>query len=106
MAIYNTTDAAFAAEIKQEGITLVNFWAPWCGPCRAFAPILEEFDQQHNVAVKIVKVNVDENPETASKFRIMSIPTTILFKNGEPVQKLNGIVSLDSLQQVLAGLAP
>ncbi|GLH64718.1 MULTISPECIES: thioredoxin [Bacillaceae] len=100
MAIVNATDQTFAAETK-EGLTLVDFWAPWCGPCRMVAPVLEEVDQVMGDKVKIVKVNVDENPETASKFGVMSIPTLLVFKNGELVDKTIGYQPKEALVQLL-----
>jgi thioredoxin 1 len=100
MAIVSATDQTFAAETK-EGVTLVDFWAPWCGPCRMIAPVLEELDQEMGDKVKIVKVNVDENPETASKFGVMSIPTLLVFKNGELVDKTVGYQPKEALAQLL-----
>lgn len=100
MAIVNTTDQTFAAETK-EGLTLVDFWAPWCGPCRMVAPVLEEVDKEMGDKVKIVKVNVDENQETASKFGVMSIPTLLVFKNGELVDKTIGYQPKEALIQLL-----
>ncbi|WGU96504.1 thioredoxin [Paenibacillus dendritiformis] len=97
MTIYNVTDATFHKEL-QAGLTLVNFWAPWCGPCRMFAPILEAYDAIGNDDVKLLKVNVDENAETAAHFGIMGIPATILFKNGEAVDKKVGVMSLEGLK--------
>jgi thioredoxin 1 len=100
MAIVNATDQTFAAETKN-GVTLVDFWAPWCGPCRMIAPVLEELDQEIGDKVKIVKVNVDENQETASKFGVMSIPTLLVFKNGELVDKTIGYQPKEALVQLL-----
>lgn len=100
MAIVSATDQTFAAETK-DGVTLVDFWAPWCGPCRMIAPVLEEVDQEMGDKVKIVKVNVDENPETASKFGVMSIPTLLVFKNGELVDKTIGYQPKEALVQLL-----
>ncbi|GKS15107.1 thioredoxin [Paenibacillus chitinolyticus] len=99
MAIYNATDASFKNDLQKEGLTLVNFWATWCGPCRMFAPIIEAYDAEGINAAKIVKVNVDECPETASEFGIMSIPTTILLKNGQPVDKKVGPMSQTQLKK-------
>ncbi|WP_019422199.1 thioredoxin [Paenibacillus sp. OSY-SE] len=102
MTIYKVTDASFKNELQSEGLTIVNFWAPWCGPCRMFAPILEAYDAEGNNDAKILKVNVDENTETAASFRIMSIPATILFKSGEAVDKKVGLMSLEGLKQFIS----
>lgn len=102
MAIYHTTDVSFKDDLQSEGLTLVNFWATWCSPCRMFAPIIEAYDAEGINAAKIVKVDVDECPETASRFQIMSIPSTILFKNGQPVDKVVGIMSQAQLKQFVA----
>ena len=79
------TDSNFDQTIS-EGLTLVDFWAPWCGPCRAVAPIVEQLASEYEGKVTIAKVNVDDNQQTAMKFRVMSIPTMILFKDGQPVE--------------------
>lgn len=96
MAIVNTTDQNFKADVS-DGTVLVDFWAPWCGPCKAIAPILEEVDQEMDGKVKIVKVNVDENPQTASEHGIMSIPTLMVFKDGEVADKLVGLQPKETL---------
>jgi thioredoxin 1 len=83
------TDATFDDEIAA-GSTIVDFWAPWCGPCRMVGPVIDEIAQEHGDKVTIGKVNVDENPATAQKYGIMSIPTIILFKDGEPSKKVIG----------------
>ncbi|MGN7308843.1 thioredoxin, partial [Bacillus subtilis] len=93
MAIVNVSDQSFNAEVEGEGTVLVDFWAPWCGPCKMLAPILEELSTEVGDAVKIAKVNVDENPESASRFGVMSIPTLIFFKDGQPVDKVVGLNS-------------
>ncbi|WP_127579376.1 thioredoxin [Paenibacillus koleovorans] len=97
MAILNTNDEGFNAAI-QDGVVLVDFWAPWCGPCKMIAPILEQLDEKLEGAVTIAKVNVDDNPYTAGKFGIMSIPTLMLFKDGEPVETLVGLRPLAHLE--------
>ncbi len=88
-AVKHLTDSEFTAATAQ-GTTLVDFWAPWCGPCRMIAPILDELSNELEGQVNIAKMNVDENPEVASKFGIQSIPTMILMKDGKPIGKLVG----------------
>jgi thioredoxin 1 len=83
------TDATFDGEIA-DGPVIVDFWAPWCGPCRMVGPVIEEIAHEHGDKVTVGKVNVDENPSVAQKFGIMSIPTIILFKDGEPAKKVIG----------------
>jgi thioredoxin 1 len=79
------SDATFDTEISS-GLTLVDFWAPWCGPCRAVAPIVEAIAGEYEGQIKVAKLNVDDNQQAAMKFRVMSIPTMILFKDGQPVE--------------------
>ena len=80
---------------------LVDFWAPWCGPCRIIAPILEELNEESE-NLRVVKLNVDENQATAAKYEVMSIPTLILFKNGEPAHKIIGAMPKNRLEAELA----
>ncbi|MFL5981575.1 MAG: thioredoxin [Gaiellaceae bacterium] len=95
------TDNNFAAEVLEAGQpVLVDFWAPWCGPCRIIAPHLEELDNERD-DLTVVKMNVDENPETAAKYGIMSIPTLILFKNGQVAKQVVGALPKARLQAEL-----
>lgn len=100
MAITHATDQTFATETN-DGVVLVDFWAPWCGPCKMIAPVLEDLDADMGDKVKIVKVDVDENQETAGKFGVMSIPTLLVLKNGEVVDKAVGYQPKEALAEVL-----
>jgi len=97
MAIVNVTDKDFSQVVEQSGSVLVDFWAPWCGPCKMIAPVLEEIDSEIGDKLKITKLNVDENPETASRFGVMSIPTLLVFKDGQVVDKIVGFQPKDAL---------
>lgn len=83
------TDSNFQSETAQ-GLTLVDFWAPWCAPCRIIAPVVEELASQYEGRVKVGKLNVDDNPGISGQYRVMSIPTLILFKDGQPVEGMVG----------------
>lgn len=92
----------FNQEVEKSKIpVLVDFWAPWCGPCRAVAPTLEQLAAKYDGKIKIGKLNVDEEPALASKFRVMSIPTLILFKDGVIVQQVIGLRSLQELENII-----
>ena len=91
--VLHITDKSFDLEVLRSDVpVLVDFWATWCAPCRAIAPIVEEMAEAYSGKVKIVKVNVDENPSTPGKYGVRGIPTLILFKNGEVVDQVVGAV--------------
>ncbi len=87
-----------------KGVTLIDFWAPWCGPCRMQGPIIDELSEELKGKANIGKVNVDNEPELASQFGVMSIPTLILFKDGQPVDKMVGLQSKAVLQNKIQSL--
>jgi thioredoxin 1 len=100
MGVNKVSDATFELEVlKSNEPVVVDFWAEWCGPCKMIAPALEEIAGTLNGKVKIVKLNVDENPATASKYGIMSIPTLMLFKNGELASRQIGAAPKAKLEQ-------
>lgn len=100
--VQHITDSQFQATVAQ-GVTLVDFWAPWCGPCRMIAPVLEELASELNGKAKIVKINIDENPDVAGQFGIMSIPTLLLFKDGQKVDQKVGSLPKPQLKSFIEG---
>ncbi|HHU6750711.1 TPA: thioredoxin [Staphylococcus pseudintermedius] len=100
MAIIEVKDSNFDEQI-QSGVKLVDFWASWCGPCKMIAPVLEDLASDYEGKADILKLDVDQNQATAAKFEVMSIPTLIVFKDGQPVDKVVGFQPKENLAQVL-----
>jgi thioredoxin 1 len=89
--VTEVTDTNFQAEVLESAVpVLVDFWAPWCGPCRMVAPVVEEIAKERGEAIKVVKLNIDENNETAIKYNVMSIPTLMVFSGGEVAKTVIG----------------
>lgn len=100
MAIVDVTDKNFSEETA-EGLVLADFWAPWCGPCKMIAPVLEELDGEMGDKVKIVKLDVDDNQETAGQYGVMSIPTLLLMKDGDVVDQVVGFQPKEALEELI-----
>ncbi|MDY6854906.1 MAG: thioredoxin [Thermodesulfobacteriota bacterium] len=100
--LLHLTDDTFSEEIlNSDEPAMVDFWAPWCGPCKAVGPIVEELAAEYFEKVKIAKINVDENQKTAAQYSVRSIPTLIMFKGGESVDQIVGLVSKAKLEEMI-----
>lgn len=100
MSVNQISDATFQSETSS-GTVLVDFWAPWCGPCKMIAPILDELSAEVGDKAKIVKINVDDNPESATRYNVMSIPTLLVFKDGQVVDQLVGVQPKEKLKAII-----
>ena len=99
MALKQVTDASFVDDVlNQKGVVVVDFWAPWCGPCRMQGPVVEKLAEG---GYSVAKVNIDEQPELAEQYRVMSIPTLIVFKNGKVEDQMVGVQSYQTLEKAL-----
>lgn len=100
--VVSVTKTNFEQEVLQaEGTVLVDFWASWCAPCRMLAPVVEKVAEDHT-EIKVCKINVDEESELAVKYKVMSIPTLVVFRQGEPVNKSVGVVSKEEIESLFA----
>ncbi len=100
--IKHVTDGDFQAEVlENEHPVLVDFWAPWCGPCRVVAPVLEEIAEERSENLRVVKVNIDENQQTAMDYQILAIPTMVLFRNGQEAKRIQGAMPKKRLEAEL-----
>jgi thioredoxin 1 len=102
MIIAANNETKFKDNIRKQGVTLVDFGAVWCPPCKVLLPILDKMDSEYDGSVSIIKVDCDESPAIAAEFGIMSMPTVIIFHNGEPVDKLVGLRSKEVYQTTIA----
>ena len=102
----HVNDESFQKEVLDEKIlpVFVDFWATWCGPCQMVGPIIEELDKEYNGKLKFIKVDVDQAQNTASKYGIMSVPTFMIFKNGEVVKQFMGAMSKEGFKEEIEGI--
>lgn len=99
MADVTFSDSNFQQDVlKSDTPVLVDFWAPWCGPCKIVSPVVEELAKEYQGKMKVGKMNVDENPEVSGSYSVMSIPTLMLFKNGQPVKSIIGAQGRDTIK--------
>jgi thioredoxin 1 len=101
MSLITVNENNFNQTLEESNLVLVDFWAPWCGPCKMIAPILDQLNQESAGAVTIAKLNVDDNPALASQYGVMSIPTLKLFKDGKEVETIVGLQPLENLKNLI-----
>ena len=97
----HVTDADFEETVRKHSLALIDFWAPWCGPCLALTPVIEELSKDYTGRVLVGKLNVDENPQTAECFQVFSIPTLLIIKNGREVDRIVGCVPKKNIEAAL-----
>jgi thioredoxin 1 len=97
----HVSDANFDETVTRHQFVLIDFWAAWCGPCRALAPTIEELAGQYNGKIVVAKLDVDENPATAERFQVYSIPTMVMMKNGKEVERIVGCVPKDCIETIV-----
>lgn len=101
-SVLEVSDSSFGQEVKSsDKPVLVDFWAPWCGPCKTLAPVVDEIAAEYDEKLKVVKLNTDENIQTAQEYRISGIPTLLIFKNGEPVDQVVGVHKKSALTELI-----
>lgn len=102
MAISQLSDTEFEQKIlKSENLVVVDFWAPWCGPCKMIGPILDKISQEYDGKIKIYKINIDEHQATASKYQVLSIPTLLFFQNGKVANQVVGVKSEADIKKII-----
>ncbi|NIS60119.1 MAG: thioredoxin [Proteobacteria bacterium] len=100
--LFHATDGNFEPEILKSDLpAMVDFWAPWCGPCQVIAPVIEEFAKEYAGRLKVAKMNVDENPSTPSRYGIRGIPTVMIFKGGQVFDQIVGAVSKSKMEEMI-----
>jgi thioredoxin 1 len=104
--VVEVSDDDFEQEVLQSKVpVLVDFWAPWCGPCRVIAPVIDELATQTKDRFRVAKMNIDDSPNTPSKYNVSAIPTLLIFKGGEPVQRFTGVTGKAEIERALATIA-